>query len=284
MKNSLLMAVAAFVLMACDKMNGDLCIDKEKDTPISIQMAGVAELITRAAATSLGGTEDAPVVMGVFISGGSADKYNATNVAWMHNGGEKWVAQALTLYEGRGSTQQIYAYYPYVDGIIGTIEVIASEQKDYLVATSTDITSSVISLTMNHALAKIVLNATMGTEVEDENIVKIEVLDMYVSGRWDVSDNSWSDLSYLPDATLEMKGKELLVIPMLSCAKFSIVITTNTNRVFKTDISLASVDNKLEAGVQYNITLKVGKDKVNFGAISAAPWEGVLEDEVLETI
>ena len=36
MKNSLLMAVAVFVLVACDKMNGDLCIDKEKDTPISI--------------------------------------------------------------------------------------------------------------------------------------------------------------------------------------------------------------------------------------------------------
>lgn len=284
MKKYLLMAVATLALVACDKKNGDWGIDNEKDIPISIQTTGVAELITRATTTTLEGTEDAPVVMGVFITGGSADKYNATNVAWTHNGGELWVTQSLTLYEGRWSAQQISAYYPYVDGIVETIEVIASEQKDYLVVTPTDVKSSAISLTMNHALAKIVLNATMGTEVEDENIVKIEVQGMYASGRWSVSDNSWSNLSDIPDASLEMKGKEVLVIPMSSCTKLPIVITTNTNRVFKADISLATVDNKLEAGVQYNITLKVGRDKVRLGDISAAPWNSEIGNEVLETM
>ncbi|WP_405294195.1 hypothetical protein [Methanobrevibacter sp.] len=42
------MAAAALVLVACDKNNADLGIDNTKDTPITIQTAGVAELTTRA--------------------------------------------------------------------------------------------------------------------------------------------------------------------------------------------------------------------------------------------
>ena len=107
---------------------------------------------------------------------------------------------------------------------------------------------------------------------------------MYESGTWKVSDNSWSDLANIPSVTLTMKNNEVLVIPNSNCLSFPIVITTSIGRVFKTDISLFTVDNKLDAGTQYTIKLQVGQDKVELGSISAAPWENETVDEPLETL
>jgi len=52
--------------------------------------------------------------------------------------------------------------------------------------------------------------------------------------------------------------------------------------VFKTTINLATVENMLEAGVQYNIKLQIGQDKVTLGEITASPW-GYAAGGVLET-
>ena len=262
MKTYIYIALAAIALgfAACSQEN-IVPQDDQKDTPITIQSAGVAELISRAIYDGvIIGQVDEPVYMGVFIRGGSADKYNYQNVEYIHNG-TSWVGETM-LYEGVGSAQQIYAYYPYVEGTTGTITVNAAEQIDYLVATPANLASSTVSLTMSHALAKLVLEATMGLEAKDETIAKVEVQNMYASGTWTIVDNSWSGLSPSPDATLEMTKNEVLVIPMESCSHFPIIITTGTGRVFKTAVSLEKVGNKLVAGAAYTIKLQVGQNKV----------------------
>ena len=273
-------AAVALALVACDKNNDDFNIEDTKDTPISIASAGVTELTTRAITNGkLVGATDAPVEIGVFISDGSAEKYNATNVKWSHDGSD-WTG-ATMLYEGVRSNQKIYAYYPYVDATTGSVTVTASEQEDWLVATADDLTSSVVELTMTHALTKLVLKPTFGTELTSQTITSVEVGDMYASGILNVSDNSWSNL---PEAntTLEMKNNELLVIPMASCTSFTIVITMSDSRKFTADISLAGVNNKLASGYRYNIALQVGQDKVTLGSITASPW-GYATGGVLET-
>ena len=249
--------------------------DEQKDTPITIQTAGVAELTTRAVANGrLVGTEDAPVEIGVFVTGGSADEYNCFNAKYTHNG-TSWTGETV-LYEGIGSAQQIYAYYPYteIEDVNGTVAVTASEQKDYLVATPTSLTSSTVSLTMSHALTKLMLEVTTtGTEIaSDETIAKVEVQNMYASGTWKVSDNSWSDLSEA-NATLEMTDNEVLIIPMVPCDPFPVVVTTNKGRVLKTVVDLRMVENELCPGTAYTIKLKVGRDKVELGGISSTSWE-----------
>ena len=262
MKTYIYIALAAIALgfAACSQEN-IVPQDDQKDTPITIQSAGVAELISRAIYDGvIIGKFDEPVYMGVFIRGGSADKYNYQNVEYTHNG-TSWAGETM-LYEGVGSAQQIYAYYPYVEGTTGTITVNAAEQIDYLVATPANLASSTVSLTMSHALAKLVLEATMGLEAKDETIAKVEVQNMYASGTWTIADNSWSGLSASPDATLEMTKNEVLVIPMESCSHFPIIITTGTGRVFKTAVSLEKVGNKLVAGAAYTIKLQVGQNKV----------------------
>ena len=225
------------------------------------------------------GAADASVDIGIFVTNGSADKYNATNVKWTHNG-TSWTADSSILFEGADSIQKISAYYPYVEGSTGSVTVIASEQTDWLVAPATDLTSSNVNLNMTHALTKLVINpSTFGSEVDNTSIAKIEVGGMYASGDLKISDNSWSNLSSA-NATLEMKNNELLVIPMASCTSFDVVITMEDNRVFTTTVTCPN--GRLEAGTQYNISLQVGQDKVTIGSITASPW-GYATGGVLET-
>ena len=244
----------------------------------SVQTFAGARAITNG---KLVGAADASVDIGIFVTNGSADKYNATNVKWTHNG-TSWTAASPILYEGADSIQKISAYYPYVEGSTGSVTVIASEQTDWLVAPATDLTSSAVDLQMTHALTKLVINpSTFGSEVDNTSIAKIEVGGMYASGDLKISDNSWSNLSSA-NATLEMKNNELLVIPMASCTSFDVVITMSDDRTFTTTVSLAGSDNKLAAGTQYNIKLQVGQDKVTLGSITASPW-GYATGGVLET-
>ena len=275
---------AALALVACDKNNDDFNIDNTKDTPITIASAGVAELTTRVITDDNkleGIMNEESAHMGVFVTGGSADKYNATNMHWQHDG-DHWDCTKTVLFEGASSQQKIYAYSPFFFDSTGSIAVNASEQTDWLVATATDLTSSVVNLTMTHALTKLVLKPTFGTELTSQTITSVKVEGMYASGTLNVSDNTWSDL---PEANtiLAMANNELLVIPMESCTSLPITITMEDARVFKTTINLATVDNMLEAGTQYNIALQIGQDKVTLGGIDAEPWVpstgGVLETE-----
>lgn len=253
--------------------------DSMKDTPITIASAGVAELTTRVITDDNkleGIMNEESAHMGVFVTGGSADKYNATNMHWQHDG-DHWDCTKTVLFEGASSQQNIYAYSPFFFDSTGSIAVNASEQTDWLVATATDLKSNVVNLTMTHALAKLVLKPTFGTELTSQTITSVKVEGMYASGTLNVSDNTWSDL---PEAntTLAMANNELLVIPMESCTSLPITITMEDARVFKTTINLATVDNKLEAGVQYNIALRIGKDKVTIEQISTSDFDSPFGD------
>ncbi len=278
--SSVIFTLSTFI--SCDQQEIE-SPDSMKDTPITIASAGVAELTTRVITDDNkleGIMNEESAHMGVFVTGGSADKYNATNMHWQHDG-DHWDCTKTVLFEGASSTQKIYAYSPFFFDSTGSIAVNASEQTDWLVASATDLTSNVVNLTMTHALTKLVLKPTFGTELTSQTITSVKVEGMYASGTLNISDNTWSDL---PEANtiLAMANNELLVIPMESCTSLPITITMDDARVFKTTINLATVGNKLEAGTQYNIALQIGQDKVTLGEITASPW-GYAAGGVLET-
>ena len=186
------------------------------------------------------------------------------------------------LYEGENK-QKICALSPYVDGASAEgVTITADGVTDYLVASQTSITSNPVNICMSHALAKLVLNPTLGTELEGETITEVKVVNMYASGTLNVSDNSWSNLGEA-ESSLVMRNNEILVIPMEGCESFPIVITMESGRVFSANISLANVDNKLEGGTQYNINLQIGQDKVTLGGITADSWGVPVDGGDLET-
>ena len=274
------MAIAALALAACDNNNDDFTVDNLKDTPIAIASAGVAELTTRAINNGLlEGTSDAEATMSVWVEG-SAEKYNANNVEWVHNG-TNWYSNSTVLYEGENK-QEICALSPYVDGASAEgVTITADGVTDYLVASQTLITRNPVNINMSHALAKLVLNPTLGTEVTGDNIATVEVQNMYTQGTLNVEENNWTNCTGTTAFT--MTNNEVLVVPMEECQSFPIVIAMESGRVFSANISLANVDNKLEGGTQYTINLQIGHDTVTIGDISAASWGTPISGGNLET-
>ena len=280
MKKRLLpLAALALAFVACDQ-NDDLVVDNTKDTPISIASAGVNELSTRVITEGqLIGRMEEPVAMSVWVEG-SAEKYNANNVEWVHNG-TNWYSNSTMLYEGENK-QKICALSPYVDGASAEgVTITADGVTDYLVASQTLITSNPVNIIMSHALAKLVLNPTLGTEVTGDNIATVEVQNMYTQGTLNVEENNWTNCTGTTAFT--MTNNEVLVVPMEECQSFPIVITMSSGRVFSANISLANVDNKLEGGTQYTIKLQIGHDTVTIGDISAASWGTPVVGGDLET-
>ena len=278
------LAFAATALMLASCSNDEVLTPQDdlKDTPIAIASAGVAELTTRVITEGqLVGRMEEPVAMSVWVEG-SADKYNANNVEWVHDGGNDWYSNSTMLYEGENK-QKICALSPYVDGASAEgVTITADGVTDYLVASQTLITSNPVNIIMSHALTKLVLVPTLGTEVADDEIAKVKVQNMYASGTLNIEENSWSNQGEAT-ATLTMANNEVLVIPMEECESFPIVVTMNSGRVFKATISLDNVESELAAGTQYTITLRVGQDTVIIGGITADSWGTPISGGNLET-
>ena len=185
------------------------------------------------------------------------------------------------LYEGENK-QKICALSPYVENASADgVAITADGVTDYLVASQTLITSNPVNINMSHALAKLVLNPTLGTEVTGDNIASVEVQNMYTQGTLNVEENNWTNCTGTTAFT--MTNNEILVVPMEECQSFPIVITMSSGRVFRANISLANVDNKLEGGTQYTIKLQIGHDPMTIGDISAASWGTPISGGDLET-
>lgn len=277
------LALAATALMLASCSNDEVLTPQDdlKDTPISIASAGVNELSTRVITEGqLIGRKEEPVAMSVWVEG-SAEKYNANNVEWVHDGGNDWYSNSTVLYEGENK-QKICALSPYVENASSDgVTITADGVTDYLVASQTLITSNPVNINMSHALAKLVLNPTLGTEVTGDNIATVEVQNMYTQGTLNVEENNWTNCTGTTAFT--MTNNEVLVVPMEGCESFPIVITMESGRVFSANISLANVDNKLEGGTQYTIKLQIGHDTVTIGDISAASWGTPISGGNLET-
>ena len=278
-KASFIFALSSFLFISCDQQEVE-SFDSQKDTPITIASASVAELTTRAITEGhLIGSMDENVSISVWVEG-SAEKYNANNVEWVHNGTD-WNSNSTVLYEGENK-QKICALSPYVENASADgVTITADGVTDYLVASQTLITSNPVNINMSHALAKLVLNPTLGTEVTGDNIATVEVQNMYTQGTLNVEVNNWTNCTGTTAFT--MTNNEVLVVPMEGCESFPIVITMESGRVFSANISLANVDNKLEGGIQYTIKLQIGHDTVIIGDISAASWGTPVDGGDLET-
>ena len=272
------MAIAALIMASCS--NNDVPVDETKDTPITIASAGVNELSTRVITEGqLIGRMEEPVSISVWVEG-SAEKYNANNVEWVHNGTD-WYSNSTVLYEGEDK-QLICALSPYVDGASAEgVTITADGVTDYLVASQTSITSNPVNICMSHALAKLVLNPTLGTEVTGDNIATVKVQNIYTQGTLNVKVNNWTNCTGTTAFT--MTNNEVLVVPMEGCESFPIVITMESGRTFSANISLANLGNKLEGGTQYTINLQIGHDTVTIGDISAASWGTPVVGGDLET-
>lgn len=235
------------------------------------------------------------VTIGVYVTGGSADKYNGANIQWTHDG-SRWDSDTDVLYEGANSQQKISAYYPYIENYTSggvafnlTAEQSADTMKedDLLYAAATELSNARTDINFTHLMTKLNVEVTsLGSEVEDgDEINKVEISDLAQTATFYPEDGTLTADTELNGSTVAYNNGatyEALVFPT-ECSSVTVKVTMNSGKVFTTTVDLATVDNQLESGVQYNINFQVGQDKVTIGGITAEPWVpsagGVLETE-----
>ena len=233
--------------------------------------------------------------IGVYVTGASADKYNGANIKWTHDG-SRWDSDTDVLYEGANSQQKISAYYPYIENYTSggvtfnlTAEQSADTMKadDLLYAAATELSNVRTDINFTHLMTKLNVNVTsLGSEVEDDDeINKVEVSDLAKAATFYPENGMLTADTELTGSTVAYNNGttyEALVFPT-ECSSVTVKVTMNSGKVFTTTVDLATVDNQLESGVQYNIKFQVGQDAVTIGGITAESWipstGGVLETE-----
>ena len=233
--------------------------------------------------------------IGVYVTDGSADKYNGANIQWTHDG-SRWDSETDVLYEGANSQQKISAYYPYIKNYTSggvtfnlTAEQSADTMKadDLLYAAATELSNARTAINFTHLMTKLNVEVTsLGSEVEDgDEINKVEISDLAKAATFYPENGTLTADKEPTGSTVAYNNGttyEALVFPT-ECSSVTVKVTMNSGKVFTTTVDLATVDNQLESGVQYNIKFQVGQDVVTIGGITAEPWVpsagGVLETE-----
>ena len=233
--------------------------------------------------------------IGVYVTGGSADKYNGENIQWTHDG-SRWDSDTDVRYEGANSQQKISAYYPYIENYTsgGVTFNLTAEQSavtmkadDLLYATATELSNARTDINFTHLMTKLNVEVTsLGSEVEDgDEINKVEISDLAKAATFYPENGTLTAATELTGSTVAYNNGatyEALVFPT-ECSSVTVKVTLNSGKVFTTTVDLATVDNQLESGVQYNIKFQVGQDVVTIGGITAESWVpstgGVLETE-----
>ena len=232
--------------------------------------------------------------IGVYVTGGSADKHNGANIQWTHDGSD-WNSDTDVLYEGANSQQKISAYYPYIENYTSggvafnlTAEQSADTMKadDLLYAAATELSSAKTGINFKHLMTKLNVSVTsLGSEVEDgDEINKVEISDLAKAATFYPENGTLTADTELTGSTIAYDNGttyEALVFPT-ACSSVTVKVTMNSGKVFTTTVDLAGINNELAAGTQYNISLQVGQDKVTIGSITASPW-GYATGGVLET-
>jgi len=233
--------------------------------------------------------------IGVYVTDGSADKYNGANIKWTHNG-TAWDSKTDVLYEGANSQQKISAYYPYIENYTSggvtfnlTAEQSADTMKadDLLYAAATELSNARTAINFTHLMTKLNVEVTsLGSEIEGgDEVNKVEISDLAKAATFYPENSTLTADTELSGSTIAYDNGttyEALVFPT-ACSSVTVTVTMNSGKVFTTTVDLAEINNELAGGYQYNISLQVGQDKVILGSITAESWVpsagGVLETE-----
>lgn len=150
------LAVLTLGMAACTQEDDYTPQGNQKDAPLAIASAGVAELTTRATINNNnleGGS------IGVYVNSETGGRYSGDNIKWTY-GNDGWQLEDATvvLYESNGEKQKIAAYYPHNENLgadntysIELPEVYGAdyENYDYLYADYAPLSSNPATITMN---------------------------------------------------------------------------------------------------------------------------------------
>lgn len=287
------LAVLALGMAACTQEDDFTPQGNQKDAPIAIVSAGVANLTTRATIDSndnlVGGS------MGVFVTSTSGGRYEGSNIKWTYNNGWELDDATVVLYENDDTKQQIGAYYPYTAELtdegkfaIELPEVFGSdyEDYDYLYADYAALGSNPVIIGMNHLLSKITVSISdMGSDLDSDAVQSISLFNVPRAAFWTVPTSTLNGFDtanqttilYANDANNDQTVDNYVGYALPNAAAtLGIRVTMNSGRSFAAQ---ASISDGLAGGNHYLISMKLGKDGITVGNITIADW-GTTENNV----
>ena len=287
------LAVLTIGLAACTQEDDFTPQGNQKDAPLAIASAGVANLTTRATIDSNDNLVEGS--MGVFVTSTSGGRYEGSNIKWTYNNGWNLDAATVVLYENDDTKQQVGAYYPYTAELtdegkfaIELPEVFGSdyEDYDYLYADYAALGSNPVIIAMNHLLSKVTVSiSTMGTEISSDAVQSISLFNVPRTSSWEVPTSTLTDLGIANETTTlyanDTNDDEVVdhyvgyALPN-AATTLGIRVTMESGRSFAAQ---APITDGLASGNHYLISMKLGKDAVTVGNITIGDW-GTPENNV----
>lgn len=282
----------AFGFAACTQDDDFIPQGNQKDAPLAIASAGVANLTTRATIDSndnlVGGS------MGVFVTSTSGGRYEGSNIKWTYNNGWNLDAATVVLYENDGTKQQIGAYYPHTSALTnGKFAIELPEQfgsdyedYDYLYADYAALSENPATIAMNHLLSKVTVSiSSVGTDLNDNAVQSVALFNVPRIASWEVPTSTLTDLGTANETTIlyanDTNDDEVVdhyvgyALPH-AATTLGIRVTMDSGRSF---VAQAPIVDGLASGNHYLISMKVGKDAVTVGNITIGDW-GTPENNV----
>ena len=281
------LAVLALGMAACTQEEDFTPQGNQKDSPLTIALAGVAEQTTRATINNdylEGGS------IGVFVTSTTDnDRYSGNNIKWTYgNDGWKLEDATVVLFENNGEKQQIAAYYPYNENLgTGNVYSISLpeaysedyEDFDYLYGQYDPLSSNPATIALNHLMAKVTVSIqATGTEIGGDNVKSISLMNVPRSASWTVPTNDLGDLGtanqvitlYANDTDDDEVVDNYVGYALPDAATtLGIRVTMNSGRSFAAQ---APITGGLASGNHYLISMKLGKDAVTIGNITIGDW------------
>lgn len=284
--NILATAALATLLAACSNDSDVFNTPDYADTPIGLNV-NVGPMATRA------GYEQGALTEGSFglyltTEGTNSDeRYNCTNREVKYDNG--WTIQGgQLLWKSNDATVTYYAYLPYT-GTVGDAAsyafTVQTDQSNENNVKASDLlwtggrqdatAGKALDINFQHALSKLNVTLTKGTELEDGvTFTSVELSNCATTATVNLTDgtagtatNSGQTITLY--ATTENKQYECILVPQTFAQSLKVEITDNNGKVYT---FTSNKDLTFASGEQYTLNLTVGRDKVTTGTISADPW------------
>lgn len=285
--NILATAALATLLAACSNDSDVLNTPDYADTPIGLNV-NVGPMATRA------GYEQGALTEGSFglyltTEGTNSDeRYNCTNREVKYDNG--WTIQGgQLLWKSNDATVTYYAYLPYT-GIVGdaasyafTVQTDQSNESNVKASDllwtgqQTATPGTALDINFKHALSKLNVTLTKGTELEDgQNLTftsvtlsncATKIVVNLLEGTIVKTTNSGQTITLY--ATTKNEQYECILVPQTFAQSLKVEITDNNGKVYT---FTSNKDLTFASGEEYTLNLTVGRDKVTTGTISADPW------------
>lgn len=286
-------AVAAVSLASCSEkvepVNGT---DEAKYVPVEI--ASVEIPATKAVVSGTGFSDGASIGTFLFTQNSTSTPYysGSTNVKYSKGSGNSWTS--TTPLKVSATTGDLYAYYPYTDGVANITNISITNADDWMYAEKKTINSSSgsVSLTMKHALAYVEVTIKKTSDyVGTANLTKITFSapsqtkpSIAASGTFNATSGKVSgtaaDVSFTVGSD---SGAEITTSGYTHDCLFIPTKADNTNRqAVKLTFKIGSVDKSIDltgaSGVQFTpgvkstVTITLSPKSLTLESVGITDW------------